>query len=314
MFKIANDNMTASERLDDEEDIDESVDESFISTPTILVILILLTPLVIYNVFEESFREVYFVSSSFMALRIVILLSLGTPIPQQLVPKGVTYRLSIDLRGFLDFLAERREKTSSTKKDLSVLPLIVKSIAKALSEVDEMNSRKVDIPLFGISGYFLHRETPVSVLWEKNVDDNQLIHVADVNEKSIESLSMELEKSILSSNKSESSYLGIFSSISNFHTPSFSPGSCLILVCPDFDDNEALDAKVSAYKHYNGTIVVGGIRFQKQKRLKDSESAIKFCSTPFLSLLVTLDNPCCSLLDCKHFVERIQELLEEINF
>jgi hypothetical protein len=47
--------------------------------------------------------------------------------------------------------------------------------------------------------------------------------------------------------------------------------------------------------------------------LKDTDSGIKFSSTPFLSLLVTMDNPCCSLLDCQNFVDRIQELLEDIS-
>jgi hypothetical protein len=302
---IANDNITACERLEDHEEIDAEIDESYSQLTTLLVILILLTPLVIYNFFEESFREAYFLVSSFMALRIVILLTLGTAMPQHFVPTTVTYRLSINLSGFLNFLAEKDK--SNTSKNLSVLPFLVKSIAKALSEVDEMNSRKIDIPLLGISGYFFQREIPISVLWESKVD-TQLFHITDVNQKTIETLSMELEESKAPSNKR---HFGFLSPLVNFQN---SPtGSCLIIVCPDIDNNEALDVKVSAHKHFNTTFVVGDIRFQKQERLKDSDSAIKFSSTPFLSLLVTMDNPCCSVTNCKYFVERIQELLEEIN-
>ena len=287
------------------------------NTSKLLIALILLSPLVIYNLLEGYMKELTFLLSAFAALRTVVLLNLGTPIPGHAYSGLVSCSFSVNLRGFLQFLAKRREgETVHGVREPSVLPVVVKAIGKALTEIDGMNCQKICIPLLGVSGCFLRQHIDVSVLSTTQTANEQIITISDVADLTIEQISLEIAQGGSRRTAETPSFLmkamnlvcGIFGV-----NDAVAIGSCLVVTSPDSDGHE-IDLGVTPSGGFNAVIVIGGLRLTKQALSMSIASPTPRKPTkPLLAINISVNSPACSIPECRRFAERIQELIEDVD-
>lgn len=290
-------------------------DEDLSKPSALLVALILMTPLVVYNLIESPKKELAFMVSAFIAVRVVVLLYLGTPLPEHDYTGSVTCRLSVNLRGFLRFLAKRREEGVSREgPEPSVVPLVMKAVGEALSETDSMNCKYASIPLLGVSGCFLRQDVAVSVFGTSNSAKERVVTISGVDNLAIESIALELERrSENRARESSSVWINamhiVLSSLGLYQEESL--GSCLVVTSPDSEGYD-IDVGVTPSSTFNAVILVGGVRMSKQpwpKSLTSPPQRMK-PSPPLLAVTISVRCPACSVAECRRFAERVQELIE----
>ena len=307
--------------IDDDEPLIESMpveedkwtEEDAAKPSTLLITLILLTPLVVYNLIEGPTKEVAFLAAAFVAARTVVLLNLGTPLsdqPSNACTGVVSCRFSVNLRGFLRFLAKRREEAPEGR-ELSVVPLVVKAIGKALSEIDGMNCKKTNIPLLGVGGCFLQRDINVSVLGTSQGTKEQLMTITDVSNLTLEQVALKIDKGG-TTRETESFWtnamhtVGVVLGINGDKTL----GSCLVVTSPDSEGHE-IDFGIAPSRGFNAVVVVGGVRLTKQPSSTSIASPTpRKPPKPLLAMTISVDCPACSIAECRRFAERVQELIE----
>ncbi|KAI2505172.1 2-oxoacid dehydrogenases acyltransferase [Fragilaria crotonensis] len=290
-------------------------DEDLSKPSALLVALILMTPLVLYNLIDSPKKELAFMVSAFVAVRVVVLLYLGTPLPEHDYTGIVTCRLSVNLRGFLSFLAKRRDDgVSRDGPEPSVVPLVMKAVGKALAETDGMNCKYASIPLLGVSGCFFRQDVAVSVFGTSNSAKERVITISGVDNMAIDSIASEIEKrSEKRAWESSSVWVKamhiVRSSLGLNQEETL--GSCLVVTSPDSEGYD-IDIGVAPFPKFNAVILVGGVRMSKQpwpKSLASPAHRMK-PSPPLLAVTISVQCPACSVAECRRFAERVQELIE----
>lgn len=282
-------------------------------TSKLLITLILLTPLVIYNLLEGFERELPFLVSAFIALRTVVLLKLGTPVPEQTYSSVVSCSFSVNLRGFLRFLAKRREgDTAHEGQEPSVVPVVVKAIGRALTEIDGVNCQKMCIPLLGVSGCFLRQDVSVSVLSSTQTAKEEIITISDVSNLTIEQISLEIAQRRASTPNFWMMAVDVVQDILGFNEVK-AIGSCLVVTSPDSDGHE-IDLAVAPSDAFNAIIVIGGLRLTKQALpMSIASPTPRKPPKPLLAITISVNCPACSIPECRRFAERVKELIEVVD-
>jgi hypothetical protein len=78
----------------------------------------------------------------------------------------VTCRFSVDLKGFLQFIANHKEEQEEGQTDSTevlVIHIVIGAIAMAMEEVEQLKCKRVFIPLLGIEGYYFPRGGGVNI-------------------------------------------------------------------------------------------------------------------------------------------------------
>jgi len=301
--------------LDSEED--ETIETSFRNQSNILVGIIMLTPLVIYNIIDGNSKEIAFLISAVVALRTATLLNLGTAIPVSKIActRTVSCHFKVNIKKILRDLPQLKLQNESRESiNLSILSVAAKAVGRAVSEIDEINSKRAEIPFLGIKGHFLRLGSDVSILGSSNGKSEQPVTLANVTDLSFDKIFAQIENGT-----SKPTVIGwLRKSISNLDAmfklglwDDSSTGSCLVISALD-TDGDGTDFRVAPGDNFNAVVVVGGLTFVRQSsKTFDSSRDVVTSSKPVLSISVTVDCPVCSIADCQRFVEDIQELLED---
>jgi hypothetical protein len=300
------------------DDDKSEIDEVDTHVSTLLITLILLTPLIIYKLMDElslpsesSQKEFAFLVTAFLAVRTVVLLKLGTPmVEQQVLQTGVvSMRFSVNLRNVLRFLAKRREDDCEAR-ELSVIPLVIKAAGKALSEMDEVNCKRTAIPVLGVKGCFLRNDIDVSVLGASQATMENIVTIRDVLNQSAEQIAFKID------HQTKSEKGGLFNKFKSVVrdtigiTEEEERGSCLVVTSPDSDGHE-IDIGIAPSSGFNAVVVVGGVRMAKPLWPKSIASPTpRAPPKPMLAMTISIDCPTCTIADCRRFAERVQELVE----
>mmetsp|Transcript_4865 Transcript_4865/g.7039 ORF Transcript_4865/g.7039 Transcript_4865/m.7039 type:complete len:574 (+) Transcript_4865:3-1724(+) len=300
---------------------DETCEASFRHQSDLLIGIIILTPLVIYNIIDGNSKEIAFVISAFIAIRTATLLKLGTVIPE--VSRTVGTRtfscyFKVSLERFLHILPQLQLYDKSQEKiNVSILSLVVKAVGRAACEIDEVNCKKAYIPTLGIKGCFLRLGSDTSVLHSFKGKSEQIITIANVADLSLDEVSEQINdlpsrptmRGLLRRTLSFcSAMLGLTLNNNN------SSGSCLVISCQD-TEGDGMDLRIAPRGEFNAAVVVGGVRFVRQSSFSKSVSKLndRLPPNPFLSVSVTMDCSVCTIAVCQRFIERVQELLEDPN-
>ena len=302
----------------EEKELPVEEDEDISQPSVILVALILMTPLVVYNLIDGPLKEVAFLVSAFIAVRVVVLFNLGTPLIEHDYTGVISCRLSVNLRGFLHFLAKRRQDNATADgQEPSVIPLVLKAVGKALAETDGVNCKHTCIPILGVSGCFLRQDVAVSVLCSGSSTKEQLVTIPGVANMAIESIALEIEKGSEHSKRESSVFLmkamhAVLNSLGINQQESL--GSCLVVTCPDSEGYE-IDLGVVPSSKFNAVVVVGGVRMSKLPWPKSMVTPAHRMKPPppLLAVTISVRSPACSIAECRRFAERVQEHIEQVD-
>eukprot|EP00591_Stephanopyxis_turris_P009711 CAMPEP_0195528350 /NCGR_PEP_ID=MMETSP0794_2-20130614/30448_1 /TAXON_ID=515487 /ORGANISM="Stephanopyxis turris, Strain CCMP 815" /LENGTH=1203 /DNA_ID=CAMNT_0040659473 /DNA_START=88 /DNA_END=3699 /DNA_ORIENTATION=- len=169
--------------------------------PTTLIMMVLLLPSFLWYFFSKLFPSypimaaiLFFCLPLYIGVRYLIMeLVLGSPMlyPDNITPisihggnanlgtQQVTCRFTIDLRGVFRFINHKREENSTSvantdttipttnlnhkQAEIVITHIVIKAVARALSELKGFNCRSINIPLLGISGFYPNSTVDVSV-------------------------------------------------------------------------------------------------------------------------------------------------------
>jgi hypothetical protein len=312
--------------VDDDEVIpavseDKTVEAGLSDFSSLLVAIILLSPLVIYNLMDSPGREIVFLLSAFMAVRTVVILKLGVELsesPTSAYTGSVSFSFTVNLRQVLRFLVGRRKDESSARgQELSVVPIVIQAVAKAADEIDGIRGKKTKIPLLAIESWFLRGKTEVSVLMMSKASEQQMMTLRGASDMTIEEIASKVDGSAQCTQDDRSPFvstLSFFSALGLVHE-GFGLGSCLVVVSPDSDHGHEIDIHVAPSREFNAVIVIGGIRLAKHSLSKSIASPTpRAAPRPLLAMTVTVNSRVCSISDCRRFAERLQELVEHVDY
>jgi len=284
-------------------------------------------------------------------IRAVVMKQLGTPLTHaddDGVPisgftsrtgtGAVTCRFNVNLKGILRFIANKKEEreeeqkqmdtsdvssvsTSTTQRrsnvEVSVTHIVVKAVARAMSDLPVLNSHHIYYPPLFINGFYPSDTIDISVVpGASSRGSNHIVTLQDVERMGIQEIAEAVarRKHRNQSDGTSNMFWSVFHKVGSII--SWIPlsgkrnqsqfGSCIVFTSPDSENSE-VDIEVAPAPHVGGAniaVVVGGIRGAVGPR---SSSAPRY---PILSVSVTIDCPAASVGTCRKFVEKVQKLLQ----
>ena len=196
-------------------------------------------------------------------------------------------------------------------------------MARALSEVQALNSRRVNIPFLGIQGFYPNKNIDISISTSGTAHDT--VKLSNIRGISTREIADQLKRKVLDSSvsKRHSSLLpnvlqvplDMISEIFDVGNGSSAIlrgkkfGSCVIITTPDAAGLEVdIDIQPSQEAGMPSVVVVmGGVRLARPN--ESSSDHGKISSRPSLSFSISIDSPACGIMACRKFVERVQKLL-----
>jgi hypothetical protein len=289
--------------------------------PLTLAVILLLTPLVLWsfaNALSLPGKEAYFVLAALLAVRAVVLSNLGPCYESSdltLVGK-VTCRFSVDLKGVLRFIANRKEEQEgevNTSTEVSVIHIVIGAIAVAMEEVEPLKCKRIFIPLLGIDGYYYPRGGGVNISLlvpgEDRPDD--IYTLAGVGSMSVQTIADRIVQEQDRIHEEKKATTNRFVEVAMWAGLVERPalGSCLVIASPDDSDHAEVDIDASPLhgSGVNVAVVVGGVRLVRDAKQAPS---IKPPPRPTLSMSITIDCPVCNLAASRKFAERVQQLVQ----
>ena len=293
--------------------------------PLTLTVILLLTPLVLWS-FADTLnlpgKEAYFVLAALLAVRAVVLSNLGPRYEGSDLMSSVgkvTCRFSVDLKGVLRFIANRKEeeeaKDHTDSTEVSVIHIVIGAIAIAIEEVEQLKCKRVFVPLLGIDGYYFPRGggVNISLLVPGDGKPHDVYTLDNVGSMSVQTIADRIveEQDRMHEEKKERNAtsllvdLAVWTGLANRSTL----GCCLVIASPDDSDHAQVDIDASPLRGsgVNVVVVVGGVRLIRDTKLG---AAIKPPPKPTLSMSITIDSPICNLGASRKFAERVQQLVQ----
>ena len=321
-----------------EDDKSTTRDEAMEELPLTLTAILLLTPLILWS-FANSLslpgKEVYFVLSVLLAVRAVVLSNLGLCYEgnnmQHSVGK-VTCRFSVDLKGVLRFIANRKEEQEEEQiesTEVSVIHIVIGAIAAAMSEAEPLKCKRVYLPVLGIDGYYYSRKggVDISLLVPSSQDGKQddIYNLNGIGSVSVQSIADRIVKEQERMNEDHrvekifSNVMTLFKNVASLigfpHRPVL--GTCLVIASPDHSDHSEVDIDAAPLigSGVNVAVVVGGVRLVRDTKPgispnRPSAASIKAPPKPTLSMSITIDCPICNVAASRRFAERVQQLVQ----
>lgn len=313
-------------------------DESLEELPLSVTALLLLTPLVLWsfaNSLDLPGKETYFILASILAVRAVVLSNLGLCYEdgmkiQRNVDK-VTCRFSVDLKGVLRFIANRKEEQEEEQiesTEVSVIHIVIAAIAVAMAETPPLKCKRVFLPFIGIDGYYFSRKGgfDISLLVPSAEDGKQddIYNLKGIGSMSVQSIADLIvhEQEIMNDDRTRKD---VFARISRLleHLASLigfgsgqSLGTCLVVASPDHSEHGEVDIDAAPLEGsgVNVSVVVGGVRLLRDAApvaaIPAGRPNIKPPPKPTLSMSITIDCPICSVASSRRFAERVQQLVQ----
>jgi len=317
-------------------------------------------------------REVAFLSIFMVRLRSLVAAILGVPmlhadgtkvLINRSVTGSVTCHVDVDIRRMLRFIKSERSKASSNqhtvdsssaytiltekKKNhtqVSAIHVVARAVAIAISEMPQLNGRKVRMPFLGQNGWYSNRTIDISLISQSlskvpsdiNNSSNTTSIAAQTFVKltNSEQLSVQAIANTTASNvqheinfdkNHESSIKNKFRTL--FHNLAETLdmpitfarqngrrfGSCVILTAPGASlkksttNETVVDILPLSVLGAETTVFVtiGGVRV-----LWNEAEQIK---QHMISINLTLDCPACTPLNCQHFAERVRSLIQSTD-
>ena len=255
-------------------------------------VFLLFGPVVLFRLvryLELPLPFVWFSVFAFLSIRELVLLRMNVfeqseDVETSTIP--VRCRFSIDLKGALRFLAnkkEDREELHIGKVEVSIVHLVISAVAKVLKGEPALRLRRVEIPFLWINHLMDVSSNPVTVSVSENGGDVVTLH-------DCESLSVQEIADALASAE-------------QVHEATRELGECLIVTTGTETDGDTEIDIISLIENVTVVLVVGGVSLRRQVGSNESR--------PFLSVSLTLR--CSQLSDiatCRHFVEELRKSLD----
>jgi len=321
-----------------EDDTSSTSDEIMEELPLTLTAVLLLTPLVLWsfaNSLDLPGKEAYFILAALLAVRAVVLSNLGARFDGSDVQPNVekvTCRFSVDLKGVLRFIANRKEEQEEEQiesTEVSVIHIVIGAIAVAMAETEPLKCKRVYNPLIGIDGYYFSRKggVDISLLVPSTEHGKQddIYHLNGIGSMSVQSIAdriLEEQERMNENGKSANlltsamDLLGHLSSwIGLSHDTTL--GRCLVIASPDHSDHAEVDIDAAPLigSNVNVAVVVGGVRLVRDATPgvssgRSTSVSIKSPPKPTLSMSITIDCPICNVAASRRFAERVQQLVQ----
>jgi len=263
--------------------------------------VLLLAPVVIYklaSLFGLPGGLLLFCVSGFLAIRQVVLLYLGETLlknPEPQVTGPITCRFSIDLKGVLRFVAnkkEEREELHRGSAEITLVHLAVSAVARALKNEEGMRQRRITIPWLLIDEYVDASMDPVDVSVSENAGG--MVTIKNVDSRSIQEIADEMEKA------------------ENIHEQTTELGECLVFTTPDYEQSETEIAVASMLEGVRVVAVIGGVRLERNvKAIRPTAfGSPGGAPRPVLSFCLTMSAPQqTDIVTCRRFADEVQKLL-----
>lgn len=266
---------------------------------------------------------VWFCSSAFVAIRQVVLLHLGllrtTDGPEEepdQVIGPVTCRFSVDLKGVLRYISNRkeeREEFGEGTEEVSVVHIVASAVARALKKneggrllLNKKRRRRIRVPLLLIDGVAAAAgdasKDPVSVsVVSKNAGGVATVSRAD--ERSVQEIADELANDRNLCTAASKRELG----------------QCLVLASPNYDETEMHVDAAPIHPNVAVVVVVGGVHLARRPHLRSSSgsgggksSSNRGPKRPVISVSLTIAGPhrASGVAMCGKFTEEVQKLIE----
>lgn len=252
-------------------------------------------------------------------------------------------RFGVELKGVLRYIKNKKEENRessvsnnelnsvTTGAEIAVSHIVVKAIARTMSEMSIFNTRRASIPLLGIQGFYQRKSIDISVVTGINCESKGANHAVLL--ENVDSLSVrEIANHLLSKSRDDSyphrrveddlqatfldtvfkkwvkilsyfmsSLIGEKSTDILYGTEKF--GSCVVLTSPN-SENSDVDIEVcpASSLGVNMVVVVGSVRVIRDTK----DGSIR----PALSMSINIDCPPASVASCRKFSERVQRLIQ----
>mmetsp|Transcript_38093 Transcript_38093/g.46025 ORF Transcript_38093/g.46025 Transcript_38093/m.46025 type:complete len:922 (-) Transcript_38093:97-2862(-) len=292
---------------------------------------------------EELMMETNLVGNKFLESALIILLLVRTLLLAYISPSikcsqeqfpgldnhqsnvtgVVTCRINVDVAMILQYI--RKCSTSSMQSSdpcVSATHIVVKAVAKALSETSSLNGRNVRIPFLGIKGFYANRGLDVLMAVVgpdkqaqtsfklKNVNDLSLEVIArqtSVGNASHCGITMKLIYFMFGHFLNCVSHV-LDSGLANFYSWN---ANCVVLSCANSSKNNT--AHLDVVPNFSGAgsptvlVTIGGVRSVSKH---EEDMHVHDDPRHELPISIVIDCPVCSVDTCRGFATRIEELVQ----
>jgi hypothetical protein len=262
----------------------------------------LLAPIVLFRVVRFlgiPGAVLCFCVAVFLAVRHIVLLHFGEIVRKSTeleVIGPVTCRFSVDLKGVLRFIAnkkEEREELEGGTADVSVVHIVACAVARALKKEETLRQRRVKFPSLLIDECVQPTSDSVDVSVSENAGG--LVTLKGVDKRGVQSIADEL------------------ADLHHITDETRELGQCLVLATPDYDQTDMEMDVAPAHPDVSVVAVVGGVRLSRNTRSSRSAGYGPPVGVPRPMLSVSLTINAAQQNDlaiCRRFAEEVQKLLQ----
>jgi hypothetical protein len=260
----------------------------------------LLAPIVLFRVVTFlgiPGAVVLFCLAVFLGVRHVVLLHFGEIVPKSTeleVIGSVTCRFSVDLKGVLRFIANKREEREEldggSTAEVSVVHIVACAVARALKKEESLRQRRVRFPWLLIDDCVQPSSASVDISVSENAGG--LVTLRGVDNRGVQSIADELADAHHITDETREL------------------GQCLVLATPDYDQTDMELDVAPAHPDVSVVAVIGGVRLTRNMR-NSRTSGFGLPPRPMLSLSLTIKPAQQNdLAICRRFAEEVQKLLQ----
>jgi hypothetical protein len=236
---------------------------------------------------------------AFLAVRQVVLWHLGDvllPSEEPAVLGPVTCRYTVDLKGVLRFIANKKEERvelQSGSADVSVIHIAASALARAMQKEPSLHSRRVVIPWLFIDKIVDASAEPVDVSVSEN--GGGVVTLKSVQNQNIQCIADTLATAEYQTSKTQEM------------------GQCLVLAMSNYDGFEMVTEAAPVHRDVAVVAVLGGVHLEHpaQSSPRAANGANRAASPrPVLSLSLTItghQQP--DIVTCRRFADEVRKLL-----
>lgn len=264
--------------------------------------IFLLAPIVLFRVvgfLKIPGAVLWFCLAVFLAVRHIVLLHFGKIVSKSTeleVIGPVTCRFSVDLKGVLRFIANKREEREELEggtAEVSVVHIVACAVARALKNEESLRQRRVQFPSFLIDECVQPTSDSVDVSISENAGG--LVTLKGVDKRGVQSIADEL------------------ADLHHITDETRELGQCLVLATPDYDQTDMELDVAPVHPDVSVVAVVGGVRLARDTRISRPSGFGPPAAVPRPVLSVSLTINAAQQNDltiCRRFAEEVQKLLQ----
>jgi START domain len=238
-----------------------------------------------------------FCITAFLAVRQVTIWHLGRPVPlsdDTCAVDKVTCRFSVDLKGVLRFIAnkrEEREESVHSSAEVSVVHIVASALARSLQRFPMLHQSRRKIPWLWIDILVDASADPIDVSFSEN--GGGIVTLRDIGKKNVQEIADELATAEESTDKSNKL------------------GPCLVLSMSDFEDSGITIDATPSNPEVKIVAVVGGVRLERDVGSARSNNRKSQPPRPLLSLSLTITaSEHADVTTCRRFAEEVHKFLQ----